>query len=140
MEFRQEVNDIASRDTTLGVLANQIVSSYDNGNYMTCFFGISVLEKNALRQATDFEGRMDQQEAEDAVVKLIQNGTIDDTDGNNIISMSLLNDFAQSEDIHAPALLGEEKVIDFNSEEIWKQMVEQFISQMIPVCKKLICR
>ena len=38
------------------------------------------------------------------------------------------------------ALLGEEKVIDFNSEEIWKQMVEQFISQMIPVCKKLICR
>ena len=140
MEFRQEVNDIASRDTTLGVLANQIVSSYDNENYMTCFFGISVLVKNALRQATDFEGRMDHQEVQEAVVKLIQNGTIDDTDGNNIISMSLLNDFAHSEDIHAPALLGEEKVIDFNSEEIWKQMVEQFISQMIPVCKKLICR
>ena len=48
MEFRQEVNDIASRDTTLGVLANQIVSSYDNGNYMTCFFGISVLGSTRL--------------------------------------------------------------------------------------------
>ncbi len=73
---KDDANAIAGRDRLLGYIAEQVVTSKTNEDYVPCLLGLGLLVKQTLRVAADFDGEMTVNEEIKACAKLKDGGRI----------------------------------------------------------------
>ena len=155
---KDDANAIAGRDRLLGYIAEQVVTSKTNEDYVPCLLGLGLLVKQTLRLATEFDGRMTMDEEIDAYEKLEKDGRISVEESSLLHSMSVTMYFLNGEDLNAPMLVpgnsetslppndegidkvtNEPIIINFGEQETWTELASDYTAGILPICRKLIC-
>jgi len=132
---RENADAIASRDTTLGLLANEIISAREEGDNILCFVGLGLLVRQTMKLATPDDGLGIVQ----VVGKLVDDGLLVHPESSYVLSIDIMLGHLMTQSIHAPLQLEEGKIIAFNSEKVMEEMAELYTNSLLHVCRRLIC-
>ena len=135
MTQRENADAIASRDTTLGLLANEIISAREEGDNILCFVGLGLLVRQTMKLATPDDGLGIVQ----VVGKLVDDGLLVHPESSYVLSIDIMLGHLMTQSIHAPLQLEEGKIIAFNSEKVMEEMAELYTNSLLHVCRRLIC-
>ena len=162
MTEKDDANAIAGRDRLLGYIAEQVVTSKTNEEFVPCLLGLGLLVKQTLRLATNFDGEMTVNEEIEACAKLKKDGRITIQEASVLLSISTVNHYLNKNDLNAPMIFEEMdedefgnwveegkssieepvasiKMINFSELETWEEIVQQYTAKILSICRKLIC-
>ena len=161
MSEQEDANAIIARNNLLGEIASQVVSARKSQNWIPCFLGLGLLVKQTLRQSAeivfvDEKSRITRDDENEAIMKLVNDERIDMQEASKIMTVCVVSDFVNNEDLYAPLVLESNTIqlpfneqgtdsierrtiIDLRESDTWAEMVPQYVSVILPICRKLIC-